>query len=175
MKLVEAAAAQLLHLVGQHRGGDDAAGFHILIQPVIGAWRARRESRRRVLAAMRSTPLKLVVGMMPGTMGMAMPARAASSRKRAVASLSKQNWPSARLAPASILAFSSCDVMAVTGRIRMALGIEGDADLERRDAADACDQFRRGAIAVADAADRVPSMPGMSPRSATIWRMPASQ
>ena len=37
MKLVEAAGAQLLHLVGQHGGGDDAAGFDILVQPVIGA------------------------------------------------------------------------------------------------------------------------------------------
>ena len=37
MKLVEAQAAQLLHLIGQHGGGDDAAAFHILVQPVIGA------------------------------------------------------------------------------------------------------------------------------------------
>ena len=31
MKPVEAALTQLLHLIGQHRGGDDAAGFQILV------------------------------------------------------------------------------------------------------------------------------------------------
>ena len=47
MKLVEAQAAQLLHLIGQHRGGDDAAAFEILVQPVIGARQPGREWTRR--------------------------------------------------------------------------------------------------------------------------------
>ena len=97
---------------------------------------------------MRSTPLKLVVGMMPGMIGIAMPAFTASSRKRAVASLSKAELAQ-RAAGAGIhLLLQQFNVMAVAGRIRMALGIKGDADLERRDLADAFDQFGRRAIAV---------------------------
>ena len=147
MKLVEAAGAQLLHLVGQHRGGDDAAAFHIFVQPVIGARQPGRESRHRPWPPCAPRRVKLVVGMMPGMMGMAMPARAASSRKRAVGVIVEAELAQRPAGAGLHLALQKFDVMAMTGRIRMAFGIKGDADLERRDAADACDQFRRGSIA----------------------------
>ena len=156
MKLVEAAVAQLLHLVGQHGGGDDAAGFHILVQPVIGAWTARREWRRRPWPPCAPRRLKLVVGMMPGMMGMVMPALAASSRKRAVGVIVEAELAQRAAGARVHLGLEQFDVMAVAGRIRMAFGIKGDADLEGRDAADARDQFRRGAGSRRDAGDRAP-------------------
>ncbi len=55
MKLVEAAGAQLLDLVGQHRGGDDAAAFDIVVQAVIGLGQPGGNAGA-AFAAMRATP-----------------------------------------------------------------------------------------------------------------------
>ena len=57
-------------------------------------------------------------GMMPGTMGMVTPERRACSTKRKKAVVSKKNWVIARVAPASILAFStsmSCRMERLSG------------------------------------------------------------
>ncbi len=56
-------------------------------------------------AAKRRRREKFPTGMMPGTIGVVMPAERARSRKRRNTSVSKQNWVMARFAPASILAF----------------------------------------------------------------------
>ena len=127
MKLVEAAAAQLLHLIGQHGGSDDAAAFDIFVQPVIGTRQPGGNGRAASWPPCARRRGNSVVGMMPGTIGMVMPALAASSRKRAIASLSKQNWPSARLAPASILRLQQFDVVAVARANR-----DGARDRRRR-------------------------------------------
>ena len=147
MELIEPKAAQLLHLIGQYGGSDDAAAFHIFIQPVIGAGEPvgdgcaglgghafdAAESRGRHDAGHHRN----------GNAGL--DRIVAKSRRRVIVEAElAQRAVGARLH----LCLQQFDVMAMAGRIGMPLGIEGDADLERRDAANAGNQFGRGAITI---------------------------
>ncbi|MNS95889.1 hypothetical protein D3C72_1301650 [compost metagenome] len=66
-------------------------------------------------ALIRLRPLKLDTGMMPGIRGMVTPAARTRSRKRRKASMSKKNWLTARVAPASTLAFSTSMSWSIDG------------------------------------------------------------
>ena len=106
--------------------------------------------------------------------GMVMPARAASSRKRADRVIVETELAQRPGGAGVHLLLQQVDVMAMAGRIRMALGIEGDADLERRDLADARDQFGGGLIAIG-----MGTIGAIHARHVAAqgddWRMPASQ
>ena len=66
-------------------------------------------------AVIRFRPAKLDTGMTPGIRGMVTPAARTRSRKRRKASMSKKNWVTARVAPASTLAFSTSMSWSIDG------------------------------------------------------------
>ena len=71
------------------------------------------------------------------------PAAATASRKRKKQSAEKKNWVIARSAPASTLRFRLSRSNARDRGIRMAFGIGGDRNVERRDRLQAGDQLGR--------------------------------
>ena len=84
---------------------------------------------------------------------MVTPALRTWSMNRRKPSTSKKNWVIARVAPASILAFSTSMSWLDAGALRMHVRIEADADLEVADRPDAGGQF--GGVGVAVGARRV--------------------
>ena len=174
MELVDALGLQAAALLGGERGGDQAARVGIVVEP--GEMAAIQAGIEAPHAAPNfCTWAKLVTGRMPGTIGTVIPARAARSRKRRKSSTSKKNWVIARVAPASILRLQIVEVGCGARRFGMGLGIGRDADLEIGDASEPGDEI--GGIGIAAGVRRGRPRPpaGGSPRSATMWRMPASQ
>ena len=124
---------------------------------------------------MRFSWAKLVTGRMPGTIGTAMPA-ARGAVAEAQKHIDIEEELGDRAAGAGIeLALQIVEIVAGAARRGMGLGIGGDADLEIGDALQPGDEI--GGIGVAARVRRiaVPIPPGGSPRSATMWRIPASQ
>src|SRR4051812_24326654 len=146
VKLAEAAGAQLLHLVGQHGGGDDTACFHVLVQPFIGFCQPGRNGGAR-LGRHAGDAIEIGGGHHAGHDG-----NGDAGTGRIVAKTRRQVIVETELAQRAgsagvHLGLQQFDVMAMTGRIRMSLGIKGNADFERRNLLDSGNQFRRGSVA----------------------------
>ena len=174
MELVHALGLQPAALLGGERGGDQAARVGIVVEPV----EMRRHPGRDRGAAGRAELLNL------GEIGDRQDARhdrhRDPGRRGAVAKSQKEIDIEKVLGDRPVgagidLALEIVEVVLGAFRLGMGLGIGGDADLEIGDALQPGDQI--GGKGIAPRLRRIGRCPpaGGSPRSATMWRMPACQ
>ena len=128
---------------------------------------------------MRFSWAKLVTGRMPGTIGTAIPAAAARSRKSQEQIDVEEELGDRPVGAGVELVLQIVEVVPGALRLGMGLGIGGDADLEIGDPLQPGDEVGGKGVAARDAAHSArrwsSARLGGSPRSATMWRMPASQ
>src|SRR3984885_11288605 len=147
MELVEAARMQLGDLLGHHGCGDDAPALEIVVEAVV---HARQRAGPPRAAALRHAHHALEIRRRheagDDRYRYAFGGRVVAKPRDRVAV--EAELPDGAARPRIDLALEQVEVVTEGRRIRMPLGIARDADLERSDAADTFDQFRRRGVTV---------------------------
>ena len=148
MEVADAARIELGAELGGDGGGDQLARGGQIVQPLEQPVQPGRDARRRTSPRTCGSGRRWRPAGCPARSRRRCRPAATSSRKRRKQSGEKKNWVIARSAPASILRLRLSRSAAAARRIRMAFGIGGDRNLERRDLLQARDQLGGIGIAV---------------------------